>query len=414
MKLSTGRWVGGDDFFDRKAELENLKRHVEGRNHVLLTGQRRMGKTSIVQELGRQLKDEGWIFLFADVEGATGPEDAIACIAKAAHSVRPIARRIASGMNRWIRENIDEVSAVEFQVKIRAGLDGASWQRHGEQLFRDCTAQDNPVLLAIDELPIFLKRMLSKDGDPNRVEEFLSWLRGTIQDLGEDAPVLIVSGSVGLQPFVRRLGITDRINHFYPYRLTPWDRTTSIDCFELLAASNGMPIETGVAQAVYEALGIGIPHHIQSFFARLCDFIAMQGRSKVTVADVKHVYRTELLGPSGQSDLAHYETRLKDAFGENSYTIAMTILAEAAILGVFTPVARQRLEQVFGSVMKEVPERVDEAIEVLEHDGYLVSGDDGYRFSSRLLQDWWASRFRNHHTPLDPSSLVERSNGLLI
>ena len=62
MKSSTGRWVDGDDFFNREADLENLKRSVVARNHILLTGQRRMGKTSVVRELGRQLEAEDWAF----------------------------------------------------------------------------------------------------------------------------------------------------------------------------------------------------------------------------------------------------------------------------------------------------------------------------------------------------------------
>ena len=45
MRLSTGRWVSGDDFFDRESELRVLKARVCDGNHVLLTGQRRMGKT---------------------------------------------------------------------------------------------------------------------------------------------------------------------------------------------------------------------------------------------------------------------------------------------------------------------------------------------------------------------------------
>ena len=404
MRSSTGRWVGGDDFFDREADLRILKRKVEDRNHILLAGQRRMGKTSVVRELGRQLEARGWAFLFSDVEGATCPEDAIAGIAQATHSVRPIARRFASAMGRWFSDNVEEVSALDFRVRIRGNLDAGSWRRYGEQLLRDCATHHQPVLLAIDELPIFLKRMLSYDGDPHRVEEFLSWLRGTLQDLGDDAPVLIVSGSVGLQPLARRLGISDRINHLYPYRLGPWDRATSIECFERLAESNGVPVEDGVAQAVYTALGIGIPHHVQSFFARLSDFLAMQGRNRMMVADVDSVYRTELLGPSGQSDLVHYETRLKDAFDGDTYSVAMKILAESAIQQVFTATAHRNLEVVCAPIMTEAPERITEAMEVLEHDGYLVAGNLGHRFSSRLLQDWWAARFRDHHIPLDPRS----------
>ena len=60
MRLSSGRWVSGDDFIDRTAELHSLESHVQDRNHILLSGQRRMGKTSIVRELGRRLQAQGW------------------------------------------------------------------------------------------------------------------------------------------------------------------------------------------------------------------------------------------------------------------------------------------------------------------------------------------------------------------
>ena len=413
MKSSTGRWVSGDDFFDRETDLERLEQLVRDGNHVLLTGQRRMGKTSVARELGRRLADKDWMFLFSDVEGATCAEDAIAELAHAAHAVRPIATRLAEGMGRLFNDRVDEISALDFRVKFRAGLDAESWKRHGEGLLRDCAGQRQPVLLVIDELPIFLKRLLAQRQGMERVEEFLSWLRGVVQSLGDDAPVLMVSGSVGLEPLVRRLGIPDRINHLYAYRLGPWDRGTSIRCFERLAESNGLPVDHGVAATVYDALGIGIPHHVQSFFARLCDFKSTQRRDRITVGDVNTVYRTELLGPSGQNDLAHYETRLREALEDEGYTIAVTILAEAAIGEVFTTTARRRLEQVSALTVTNAPGRIAEAIDVLEHDGYLVAGDDGHRFSSRLLKDWWAARFRDHYTPLADRFGGEKSQEMM-
>ena len=39
MKSSTGRWVSGDDFFDREPDLRLLESRVRDGNHVLLTGQ---------------------------------------------------------------------------------------------------------------------------------------------------------------------------------------------------------------------------------------------------------------------------------------------------------------------------------------------------------------------------------------
>ena len=401
MRSSTGRWVSGDDFFNRERELQILETQVQDRNHVLLTGQRRMGKTSVVQELGRRLKDKGWIFLSTDVEGATCAEDTVASIAEAVHPIRPISSRFATTMSRWFSERVEEVSAADFRVRVRAGLNAGSWRRYGEQLLRNCAAQNQPVLLVIDELPIFLKHLLHGDDGARHVDEFLSWLRGVLQGIGDDSLVLIVSGSIGLEPLVKRLGIPDRINHFYPFRLGPWDRDTSVTCFNRLAESYELQAEDGVAAAVYDTLGLGIPHHVQSFFARLRDHATMQGRDRVTVADVDDVYRTALLGPPGQSDLMHYETRLKEGLEDESYSIAMEVLAEAAVQDVFTLGARRSLERLYAELVDNAAERTTDALDVLVHDGYLEAGADGHRFPSRLLKDWWAARFHDHHIPLE-------------
>ena len=400
MRLSTGRWVSGDDFFDRERELALLEAQVRDRNHLLVAGQRRMGKTSLLQELGRRLKADGWLFLFVHVEGATCPEDVIADLARELHPVRPMALRMASTMKDWFIENVDELSAFDFSVKFRAGLDAGSWRRQGEDLFRGCAAHDQPVLLVIDELPIFLKRLHRHDRNADRVDGFLSWLRGTLQGLGDGGPVVIVSGSIGLEPLVRRLGLADRINHLYPVRVGPWDREASVGCFESLAATTGVDLDQGVADAVYDALGVGIPHHVQSFFARLRDFAAMRGASRLTVRNVNDVYRGELLGPSGQNDLIHYETRLTEALGDEEHRLAMEILAEAATVGVFTPDASKRLEALYSAVVDSAGERIADALDVLVHDGYLEPSPEGHRFVSRLLRDWWSARFRDHHVPL--------------
>ena len=399
MKPATGRWVSGADFFDRETELGILETRVREGNHTLLTGQRRMGKTSIARELGRRLAGDGWTTLFADVEDAACAEDAIAELARAAHSVRSILARVTAGL-RGVRGSVEEVGVLDFRVKFRACLDAGNWRRHGDGLIRACAEHERPVLLVIDELPILLTRMLREEAGARRVDEFLSWLRRALQGLEGDSPVVVLSGSVGLMPLVTRLCIPDRVNYLDPFRLGPWSRDASIACFERLSARCGLQLEDGVAEAAYDALGIGIPHHVQSFFARLREAAAMQGRDRVTTAEVGEVYRTELLGPSGQSDLLHYETRLADALDDESRRIAMEILAEAAVQGVFGADARRALERIYAPLVRDAPARVAEALDVLEHDGYLEPGADGYRFPSRLLKDWWAARFHDHHVPL--------------
>ena len=171
-------------------------------------------------------------------------------------------------------------------------------------------------------------------------------------------------------------------------------------CLQRLAETHELALDQAVPNAVLEALGIGVPHHVQSFFARLRDYATMHDRDRVTLEAVGTVYRSELLGPSGQIDLAHYETRLKDALDPDTFTIALEILAEAATRDAFTPAAERCLASLYSRLIPDARARITDALEVLLHDGYLTRAGDDLRFEFRLLHDYWSARFRGHHVPL--------------
>ena len=140
----------------------------------------------------------------------------------------------------------------------------------------------------------------------------------------------------------------------------------------------------------------------------------MHSRDRVTTEDVAEVYRGELLRPSGDNDLVHYRTRLEEGLGdEESCTIAMEILDEAADQGVFTPDARRCLARRYAPTGDDIPERIAEVLEVLVHDGYLEATENGgHRFPFRLLRNWWSARCRDHHTPLRNRVSGEERGGL--
>ena len=316
------------------------------------------------------------------------PQDVVALVAQQLHSVRPLASRFASTMARWAA-NVEEVSAYEFRLKIRAGLDAGNWRRHGEELFEACANEPKPVLIVLDELPIFLLSLLRLERGQIQVDEFLNWLRAVQQNVAGRGLTFIASGSIGLVPLTSRLGLPDRINHLHTFRLQPWTHDTSAECLARLAASHGLTVEPGVTDAVVEKLGIGIPHHVQSFFAHLREDAMIHDRSELRLEAVGRVYHESLLAPWGQIDLMHYDTRLRDAFDERSHRIALEILTEAATQGVLTDTARDRFEAHLAALGDEAQGRIAGVLDVLVHDGYLIPHDDGHVFQSRLLRDWW-------------------------
>lgn len=377
-----------------------LSRLVHKNGHVLLHGQRRMGKTSVARELARRLGSDGWGAVFADVQNALSPEDAICEIACGIHSMRPVASRIVEGMGRRFRCIARGRSAEDFRAKFRAEIDSRNWRDVGTRMMKACAKHDRPVLLVVDELPVFLSRLSREHEGAQQVALFLSWMRYIVHTIRNNCPVGFLTGSVGLAPLVSHLRLSSRINHLSPFLLEPWDRDTSVQCFRRLAEQCGFEAEDDVAGAVHDALGVGVPHFVQSMFAELRDCSNGRPGAPATASDVAEAYGTGLLGPCGDSDLLRYRLRLHEVLDETSFSVAMVILAEAATQGVFSASARRSLERFRGGKIPDADERITHALGVLQHDGWLVRHDDGYSFEFNLLRDWTKARFERFHQPL--------------
>ncbi len=76
LMQANGNWVEGDRFWDRENDIELLIEKLDEGAHILLVAQRRMGKTSLMKEIKRQLNDR-YTCLFVDLQKASSAEDAI-------------------------------------------------------------------------------------------------------------------------------------------------------------------------------------------------------------------------------------------------------------------------------------------------------------------------------------------------
>ena len=403
LEKAGGNWVDGERFFDREVDLDALTERARSGTHTLLTAQRRMGKTSLVRETLRRLAETGeFETVFVDLEHAADAADAIAEIGIRTRPAGDLWGRVAPlfAPLKALGERIEEVGIADARVKLRAGIDAGSWRRDGERIFEALAAHDRPVALAIDELPILVNRLLKGPEGRPVAELFLSFLRKNAQ-AHKGKVVMIVSGSVGLEPILRRAGLSAHANVFPRYELKPWTEEVASACLAALAQRYGVGLPEEARRGMCRRLRCCVPHHVQQFFDLLHEDLRRRRRSAAGPSDVDRVYRNDMLGTAGQIDLDHYEQRLKVVLGVDGYRIALEILTDAAVHdGLLSDDSLGRYQARFAAPPDSDPAGgVSDAMEVLRHDGYLARTDGGHRFVSGWLEDWWRARHGDGFVP---------------
>ena len=406
-------WVDGDRFFDREAELVTLAERAREGIHTLLTAPRRMGKTSLVRESLRRLAEkDNFDSVFVDLEHASDVPEAIAEMGARSRSARGPWRRIQSGFSGTfaaLGNRVDSLAVSELRVQLRAGIAAGNWRHRGDLIFSALAENDRTVLLAIYELPILVNRLLLQDDDiitakgRQEADEFLSWLRKNGQG-HRGRIVIILSGSVGLEPILRRAGMSAQLNIFAPLDLKPWNEEVASACLAALAQSYNLELPVDVRLEMCRRLRHHVPHHTQQFFDHLHEYLRPLNRQLATLDDVGHVYANEMLSVRGQVHLEHYESRLRLVLGtEKKYRTALTLLTEAAVGdGLLSDESIERYHrsmEIAGPAHDE-PASIENILYLLEHDGYLERRPDGYRFLSGLLEDWWHARHTRHFVPI--------------
>ncbi|KKL51383.1 hypothetical protein LCGC14_2296030, partial [marine sediment metagenome] len=405
LKQAVGKWVCGDEFWDREADVELFIERVEAGGHLLLVAQRRMGKTSLMREVARRLQDS-YICLFVDLQKAKGGPDAVVELGLAVHPHKSLWQKARGALGSACTKALDRIEKIggdEIAVTLRAGVTAGDWASKADRLLATIAAAGTPVLLLLDEVPIMVNRLLrGRDGavtaeGKRLADEFLSWLRqNSIRHQGTIRMVL--SGSIGLEPVLHQAGLSATINTFEPFELRPWDESVARGCLQALANQYNLELDEEVAVEMVDRLGCCIPHHVQLFFAQLRYRCVRAGRDRPVLADVEAAYEEDMLGSRGHAELTHYEERLRLVLGAEEFPLALEMLTEASVTGRLTREALEALQGRYALGEEPASEAEKRILWILEHDGYLRPDEEGYAFVSTLLRDWWRRRHGSNYT----------------
>ncbi|MCB9796463.1 MAG: ATP-binding protein [Alphaproteobacteria bacterium] len=394
LRNCVGKWVSGDDFFDREFEQEQLEKWLLSGHHVSLIAQRRTGKTSLLRQVAANLQGRATC-LYVDLQDAKDAADAIVSITLATRSHQRLWTKARAAFKNALGAIEVELRTDELSLKLRESLLG-SWSLKGDRILDDLASAETPVVLLLDELPVLLVRLLEQDR--SEAETFLSWLRRACLQHGPRLCV-VVTGSIGLGPIASRAGLSGTLNHYTPMILEPWSPHIAVNCLHALARKYEVTFGEEAAEEVVAQLGSCIPYHVQLFFSLLEEDARRHHRETITPLDVERVYHRRMLSTHGHVELAHMEERLRLMVRPQHHALTLDLLTEAAVVGALTPKAGLSLTRDHGLERREGRSALLEILSVLEHDGYLESVDGAHRFASKLLKEWWSARFSTLYLP---------------
>jgi hypothetical protein len=382
IKPTVGNWTSEEGFFNREFERKDLADKIRAGANLSLVAPRRVGKTSLLQAVRRDL-DKEFACLFVDLEAATSAEQAVREIAEVASRHQSLKTKVTTFLGRFQASASVATPVGDVSLALRDALQ-IDWQRRGHQLIEGLVADNTGVVLFLDEVPILVRTLLRQStapGERGPADVFLSWLRKVTQE-HRGALRVVMTGSIGLAPMVARANLSATLNAFEHQTLNPWSRETTVAALLALAADTRTPLTPEGAQAMAELLGIGVPYHVQLFFQHVSAHQRQHGLESIGPDEANEVWTHRLL--ADHADLPHWEQRLVSSVDDGHAPVARDLLTAAALHEPLTADAA-RAAHADEDVLRAL-------FEVLEHDGYLARRDDGWYFPNRLLRAWWARK----------------------
>lgn len=383
-----GAPVTGEDFYGRANELLRAHRYLEERQSLLLSAPRRIGKSSLAKRLISDKVADKWKCIYIDLQGIATKE---AFLRKLIDAFTGVGLMEKTG--KKVRDFMESIFSATDGVEIGSLKIDLSHHGHMESMYNQLSETfdyEHDTLIVIDELPLFLGKLMDKDEkNRNEVEFLLNWFRSIRQRENSHLRWLFC-GSVGLRNFTNHYRMSQTINDLIDFELGELPAEEAEGLIKALAESYSLSMEDDVIAKTLELLQWPIPYFIQLLVDRLISEKQSAGELIVTIDDIQRV-----IDDLSQSD---YFMTWDERLDEYRDLEDMARLMLDNVSAVDEGLSKEQLKTIAmkGKDAVEEPmisKNLAKVLEMLEHDGYIMRNGGYRKFRSPLLRKWWKYKF---------------------
>jgi len=382
LHANPGGYVSPDQLIGRDRLIQRLWR-ILGRQSVLLTAERRMGKTSIINKMVAQ-PPSGGLYFYQDLEEVGSEVEFAEKVLDSIHSELSKKHRLVARA----RQLLEQVGGAEIRgvVKLPEGAtqDGMKLlQRMIEDLLEH---HPGPVVFFWDEMPLMLHNLRTRSSDmaAMQVLDHLRALRQTQPRLR-----MVFTGSIGLHNVVislRRAGHANAAtNDMHVQDVPPLAPKDAAELAHQLLL--GEQIATGdpprLAGVIASAVD-GVPYFIHHIVEQLAQF-----GEPCDDETVHRIVDRHLTDAQDDWNLQYYRDRIDTYYSPDESAIALAVLDVLAAAKRAVPLPKL-LHLVGARIPSDNEELIRGVLVRLQRDHYVEQDVSGtFRFRFPLIRRFW-------------------------
>lgn len=383
MRANPGGQLGATEIIGRARLIEIIRRSLS-RQSVVLSAERRIGKTSILHKMQAEADPRAEIVFFSDLEKIYTPLELVETVHQCVAEHLSLGQRSANGFRKLLQHLAGtEIAGV---VKLPQAV-APHWKDLLVSVINDLMEQEERMVYFFwDEVPLMLYNIKSREGEAAAMEilDTFRALRQTHRNLR-----MVFTGSIGLHNVLtglRRTGYAnDPTNDMDTIEVPPLEPEHAVRLATLLIQGERIAVSKldEISQTIADEVN-GFPY----FIHHVIDEMARQPGVEFTSEAVRQIVETALTNAQDRWHLRWYRERIDNYYESEERPVALALLDALAI-------AEEKLsfDDLFNFAKHKIEtsdaEAVREILNRLGKDHYTAQDAGGFAFRFPLIKRYW-------------------------